>query len=132
MSPSHRAFARLRVRWFALVTMLLLAGCATTVDWPSRVGTYTYDEAVKELGPPDKSATTTDGILVAEWLVRAPQTRAGVGTADGMMLRYHMGYYTYSPSMILNPWDVYTTPGQYLRLTFGPDRTLLSTKRITK
>jgi hypothetical protein len=31
-------------------------------------GNYTYDEAVTELGPPDKMAHLTDGKVVADWI----------------------------------------------------------------
>ena len=54
-----------------------VAGCASTppspllstpqVDWNSRVGHFTFDQAVTELGPPDKQAKTPDGKTVAEW-----------------------------------------------------------------
>ena len=46
----------------ALATVLMV-GCKTTkpIDWNSRVGTYTFDQAVTELGPPDKQATLSDG-----------------------------------------------------------------------
>jgi hypothetical protein len=48
----------------------LITGCKTTppVDWNSRVGTYTFDQAVIELGPPDKQAKLSDGKTVAEWI----------------------------------------------------------------
>lgn len=52
------------------LTTLLLAGCRTTkpIDWNSRVGSYTYDQAVTELGPPDKQARLSDGKTVTEWI----------------------------------------------------------------
>ena len=55
----------------ALVLSLFSTGCATKpkVDWNSRVGGYTYDQAVVELGPPDRQATLTDGRRVGEWVV---------------------------------------------------------------
>src|SRR2546421_12998193 len=42
-----------------LLTGWLMAGCASTpkVDWNSRVGIFTYDQVVAEMGPPDKSST---------------------------------------------------------------------------
>ena len=55
-------------------TALLLAGCVTPkIDWAARVGNYTYDQAVMELGPPDKSAKLSDGATVAEWLTQRGQ-----------------------------------------------------------
>jgi len=45
------------------------AGCVThRIDWNARVGSYTYDQAVVELGPPDKQAKLTDGRTVDEWI----------------------------------------------------------------
>ena len=60
---------------FSLLTVVALVaafivGCQTTkpVDWNSRVGNYTFDQAVSELGPPDKQAKLSDGKTVAEWI----------------------------------------------------------------
>ena len=48
---------------------LLVSSCASTkVDWPGRVGNFTYDQAITELGPPDKQATLSDGRTVATWI----------------------------------------------------------------
>lgn len=65
------------------LSIALLAGCKTTppVDWKARVGTYTYDQAVTELGPPDSQANLTDGQTVAKWVThRSGGTSFGVGT----------------------------------------------------
>ena len=60
---------------FSLTALLALAaafivGCQTTkpVDWNSRIGHCTFDQAVTELGPPDKQARLSDGKTVAEWI----------------------------------------------------------------
>src|SRR5262245_60285234 len=60
----------LRYIWLA-VLLIGLGACATApkIDWNSRVGTYTHDQAVLELGPPDRSASLTDGTKVVEWLM---------------------------------------------------------------
>lgn len=65
-----------------LLLALVLTGCSTTrkVDWNSRVGYYTYDQAILELGPPDKQAKLTDGQTVAEWITRRS---GGVGLTIG-------------------------------------------------
>lgn len=54
----------------ALLFALWVPGCATKprVDWNSRVGNYTYDQGVVELGPPDRQSTLSDGRRVAEWV----------------------------------------------------------------
>jgi hypothetical protein len=64
---------------FALTVLLI--GCSTTkkVDWNSRVGSYTYDQAMVEYGPPDKQAKLSDGRTVAEWITRRPAARVEHG-----------------------------------------------------
>ena len=74
---------------FSALVMLVLAvvffaGCATTkpIDWNSRIGSYTFDQAVSELGPPDKQAKLSDGKTVAQWIThREGGTSFSVGTA---------------------------------------------------
>ncbi len=106
---------------------MLLTGCATTpkIDWNSRIGSYTYEQAVMDFGPPDKYARLTDGTTVAEWL-----TRRGYTTVHGM---YGYGYSPwfygpYYPGYI----DSYTSPDYYLRLIFGPDNRLKAWKTFYK
>jgi hypothetical protein len=36
--------------------------------WNSRIGTYSYAEAVGEFGPPDNKETLGDGVVVAAWI----------------------------------------------------------------
>jgi hypothetical protein len=69
------------------VVAAVLAGCKTTppVDWNSRVGTYTFDQAVTDLGPPDKQARLSDGKTVVEWIThRSGGSGLSVGTGFGM------------------------------------------------
>ena len=94
------------------------AGCKSSpkIDWDSRVGNYTYDQAVTELGPPDRSTPLTDGKLVADWIKRSNSSVSfGVGT----------GYWGGSSA---GGVGVGTTTGygdKLLRLTFGVDHQLL-------
>jgi hypothetical protein len=94
-----------------LAAALFLTGCATTrIDWNSRIGQYSYDEAIAELGVPDREATLSDGSIVAEWL----QRRGGAyGTTH------------FSPWYRFHTYDVHEFPDRYLRLMFGPDRQLV-------
>ncbi len=114
-----------RGKWLALMLMALgLAGCVTApkIDWQARVGNYTYDQAILELGPPDKSAKLTDGAVVADWLTQHAQT---IGAPEPYFLP--PGCY-FGP---LTPMYSQTyVPAQYLRLTFSPDGKLKSWKRI--
>jgi len=89
---------------------LMVAGCATTrIDWNGRVGQYSYDEAISELGVPDRQATLSDGSVVGEWLTRR-------GGAYGHTYAFRGSrFHTY---------DINEFPDRYLRLTFGPDKVL--------
>jgi hypothetical protein len=96
---------------------LLLLGCATNrVDWPARIGHYSYDQAVLEMGPPDKQAKLDDGTIVGEWLLNRGYTYVYGGPGP------------YGPF-----WggtaSTYTTPNMYMRLTFGPNGQLAAWKK---
>ena len=117
----HRAAVFLLV---GIVVGFLVTGCATRVDWKSRVGSYTYDDAIKELGPPDKVATTSDQTTVAEWLLYHGDSYATYTSFGPRGFRgYHSGFYTV---------DVVDGPARFLRLTFNPDHRLLSAREFYK
>jgi len=110
----------------ALLLICLLAGCATApkTDWASRVGQYTFDQAVIELGPPDKQAKLGDGTVVAEWMTRRGYARGHPVYGYGYAGWYHDPFYasyieTYSPDY-------------FLRLTFGPDGRLKAWKKFAR
>lgn len=110
------------VALLAVISLLLVAGCATKpkVDWDERVGNFTYDQAVVEMGPPDSEATLTDGKKVAEWVVG----RSGAGGVS-------LGFGSFSGSTGVG---VSQTVGsgprdKILRLTFGADGKLLNWAR---
>jgi hypothetical protein len=54
-----------------LLAVFVIVGCATAppVDWNSRVGTYTYAQAVGELGPPNRQARLSSGATAFKWFV---------------------------------------------------------------
>jgi hypothetical protein len=94
---------------------MLLAGCVThRIDWNSRVGAYTMDQAITELGPPDKQARLSDGRLVAEWISRY---------YNGGSAIIGPGYYGYpgGVSVIQTPPSYYESK---LLLTFGTNNVL--------
>lgn len=96
----------------------LLTGCQTNkIDWSSRVGTYTFDDAVKEMGPPDKTATLTDGTQVCEWLIYRGETGGTIVTS---------GY----SGLFANSFP--GSPDAFIRLTFNPEKKLTEAKRIYK
>jgi hypothetical protein len=95
--------------------LVVFAGCATApkIDWNSRVGIYTFDDAVKDYGPPDKSATLADGTEVCEWLARRGYSR---------------GFVHVTPGYGLHTYDTSPSPDQFLRLTFNKERKLTEWK----
>jgi hypothetical protein len=108
----------------SLICVLLLAGCATTkVDWAGRIGNYTYDQAVLDLGPPDKQARLTDGTIVADWI-----THRGYSYAYPAFRFDDYPYWYPGPGL-----PAYAeAPDYYVRLTFGPDGKLRTWKKFTK
>jgi hypothetical protein len=134
--PGMNGFARSGCRASRLGVIvglaLLVVGCASTkVDWNSQLGIYTYDQAVVEMGPPEKSATLSDGTIVAEWMTRR-------GTAGG----YTDAYYYYGPPRPYPYWRGYyypptyfydpPTPAYFLRLIFDPDGRLTDWRRLAR
>lgn len=112
---------------FAVLCLVILVGCETYGggDWKSRIGSYTMDDAIKELGPPDTKATTTDGITVGQWLVARSRVYATGGRGYG----YGYGYGFWGGS-----WgnDITSSPDAYLQLSFGTDGKLASWKKVYK
>jgi hypothetical protein len=95
----------------------LLAACKSTpkVDWNARVGNFTFDQAVIELGPPDKTAELTDGSRLADWI----QRRSGMGISFG----FGTGHYGSSSGVGTGVGVGREVGGgeRYLRLIFGKD-----------
>jgi opacity protein-like surface antigen len=108
----------------AALVVILLAGCVgSRIDWTARVGNYTYDQAVLEFGPPDKSAKLADGTIVAEWLTRR-----------GQVLVTPQPYFI-PPGGYFGPAVAYNQtymPALYLRLTFDANGKLKAEKKFTR
>jgi hypothetical protein len=104
------------------VAAIILAGCATArVDWNARLGNYTFDQAVIELGPPDKQAKLSDGRTVADWI-----TRRNGGTSVSVGTGFGHGYYGGYPGGV-GVVQTYNYPDTYeskLRLTFNTNNVL--------
>jgi hypothetical protein len=115
-----------RTGFLVALVGVLLAGCATTprIDWAARVGHYTYDQAVTELGPPGKSARLSDGSRVAEWLERPAEVFV---TPDPYFIGPGGCWAPFPPS-----YSVTRQPARYLRLTFGPDGKLTQVQRLVR
>lgn len=116
-------------RWFGLlwrslgaaaVGLLFLAGCASGPDWNQRIGHYSYDDAVREFGPPTGKETLTDGTLVADWLMASGRVVSTPGA--GM---YRRRFWSLGS-------EVHTTPEVHLVLMFGADKRLTNARQIYK
>ena len=95
----------------------LMVGCKTTkpIDWNSRVGIYTFDQAVTEMGPPDKQTTLSNGKLVAQWVThRNGGSSFSVGT----------GFYTGGVGVGVGQTTGSAYPDRILTLTFGTNQVL--------
>jgi hypothetical protein len=111
------------------LVLLALAGCATNkINWGERVGNYTLDQAVVELGPPDRQATLSDGAVVAEWLTRRGRAIAYTTGPGYYGHPYGPGYYYGG----FYPTYIQTSPDYFVRLTFAPDGKLAAWKRVTR
>ena len=109
---------------FSLPVILALAvafltGCATPppANWDSRVGHYSYNQAVTELGSPDRQARLGDGKVVSKWFVQPPVSPR---------LNSGMSYYGNNHGL-----GAGQTPGggynnQMLQLTFDTNGTLIA------
>ena len=97
--------------------LALIPGCKTApaVDWNSRVGSYTYDQALAELGSPNKQTKMDDGKTVDQWITLA-NSNPFVGGA------YPGGIDAMGAGQPL----VQTYKDHVLELTFGPDGKLVS------
>jgi len=98
-----------------------IVGCATTrpIDWNGRVGIYTFDQAVTELGPPDKQAKLSDGKTVAEWITHrnggssfsvgtgfyGGNTGFGVGQTVGTGYSDRVLQLTFGTNNVLSAWS---------------------------
>jgi hypothetical protein len=110
-------------KWaFAAIMFALLGiGCSTTkkLDWNSRVGLYTFDQAITELGPPDRQTKTSDGKTVADWVTHSTSstsvsfgtgfygghTAVGVGQTVGSGYREHVTRLTFDTEGKLLSWS---------------------------
>jgi hypothetical protein len=116
----------------SLIVFALMAGCATRpkVDWNARVGNYTYNRAVVDLGVPDKREKLGDGTLVAEWITTSDSPDYFWGNS-----------FTSSPGwggpLWAEPaigWSYPVGPmgSAWLRLVFAPDGKLQSWHRYNR
>lgn len=113
----------------AVLLSALTNGCMTQprVDWSKRIGNYTYNQAVLELGVPDKYQKLDDNTAVAEWALAHY-------SPDYVTYGYYGGYWGHgwiSPGVGYGyaAGPDYT---RWLRLVFGPDGKLLTFKKYDR
>lgn len=110
----------MKLRFLLLIVLTLLAGgCASgtkatiqDIDWGSRIGTYTYEEALTELGEPNVIGESAEG-RIAEWVLRqSPAVSFGFGFGTG-------SYGHHSSTGVGVGTSVSPPPGgEYLQLKF--------------
>lgn len=119
--PTQTPFDVLR-RLAGMAVVILAAGCATppSVNWDERVGTYSWQDALAELGQPTLVTNMEGGVKVAEWVkARGPQS-PGEDTLP-----------TYTRAEVVTPNDTagMFAPDKVLRLMFTPDGKLIDWDR---
>lgn len=114
--------------------LLLLAGlfaaCAhrpkvdPNINWNDRIGSYTYEQAVAELGKPDMIAESSEG-RTADWILkRSPNMSFGFGVGGGT---FGSGVGTgVGVGTSVSP----PRHGEYLHLVFDPEGRLKSWSRV--
>lgn len=112
----------MKTRRFLFTTCLLaglfLGGCRAdkNAHWDARVGMATYDEVVREFGPPDRETRLSDGSRVGDWF----QRRGGSWFTS--FQTYPDGFTTYGQTLEF--------PDRLIRLTFGADGVLNAWKTV--
>jgi len=117
-----------------LVCGFFTSGCQTTpkIDWDSRVGQWTYNDVVKDMGPADKVETLSDGAKVAEWMVQKGTTVPRYEVI-GYQDNYSYPYYPYSSQLGRTRYyegyraDIHF-PDRSVRMIFRPDGVLESVR----
>ena len=111
------------------VLMLVATGCATrpkvdpSIDWNSRIGSYTFEQAVAEIGKPDAVSESSDG-RVADWILkRSPNMSFGFGIGNAVY-GPHVGTGVGVGTTVSPP-----PHGEYLRLVFDQNDKLKAWNR---
>jgi len=115
-----------------IVLALLVEGCASgsktnvkSIDWKSRIGTYTFEEALAELGQPDVIGESSEG-KIAEWVLRrSPDVSFGIGFGTGSYGRHTSTGVGVGTSVSPPP------SGEYLRLRFDRDGRLAEWTKVS-
>jgi hypothetical protein len=81
------------------------------------------DEAILEMGPPDRSTELTDGVTVADWFQ---------GRAPTMSFGFGVGSYGRGGGVGVGQGVTTGGEGRFLRLTFDEEGVLSSVANVTR
>ena len=100
-------------------------GCSSRpkVDWNARVGNYTFDQAVIDMGPPERSSQLSDGTTVAEWYT---------GSSPRMSFGFGVGSYGSGGGMSVGQGVSTGGHGRFLRLTFDAGNVLAAWGKVDR
>ena len=114
----------------SVIALLLCFGCASrpkidpNINWSERIGNYTFDQALAELGRPAVVAESAQG-RSADWIVkRSPNVSFGFGVGGGSY-GSHVGTGVGVGTSISPP-----PHGEYLHLDFDPQGTLRGWSKV--
>ncbi len=123
MKTSFRNIAGIMIVMLAAI----LTGCAgPKIDWNTRVGSYTFDDAVREMGPPERQATLSDGSKVVDWVTDRGFRNGTFGFGSRF---YYPGRYGYYDPFLSTQVET-RSPDRIVRLTFTADGKLKEAKRV--
>ena len=106
---------------------LIGAGCQALqqVDWDGRIGQFSYEQAVAELGQPTGETKLPGGMRRAEWITNTGSSMGralvGAGTQRGT-----------TGVVPLDPTEIHRLRDRYLRLTFDKSSQLVASENGTK
>jgi hypothetical protein len=123
-----------QMEWLLVAALgCFLTACASSksgkvdpknIDWNSRIGSYTYEQAVAELGRPSVQGESAEGKR-AEWILkRSPRMSFGFGMGTGSYGR-HTGVGVGVGTGVSPP-----PHGEYLRLQFDPEGKLKGWEKV--
>ena len=106
---------------------LIGAGCQALqqVDWDGRIGQFSYEQAVAELGRPDGETKLPGGMRRVEWITNSGSSMGRALVGAGTQRR--------SMSVVpLEPTEIHRLRDRFLRLTFDRAGRLIAWENGTK
>ena len=102
---------------FLSLLVLLISGCKakTGQNWDQSVGEATYDDIVRQLGPPERETTLSDGARVGDWFLRRGPTTSTFQSF---------------PNTLMTMGHLHEFPDSLLRFSFDKDGVMREWKRV--